>query len=178
MDQAEKTNLVQPTPSRTLRILASGYNASKYTYNHTLNGNVYFLTFNTQDDAKEAYDKLKEDKVPVRYHVYSLFTKFDELMTDEQLTAKVKEVFKDEVFNITYLRVDVKDDTKTSHTGKVVIDRLEDCKTLLAYKDNTSTRLRFYRFDPKKAIKKNTNDTTFKKVVYKKNVKSQHTKKN
>ena len=55
---------------------------------------------------------------------------------------------------------------------KVVIDKLDDCKVLLSYKDPSSTRLRFYRFDPKKAIKKVTkepNDDNFKKVVYKKN---------
>ena len=54
-----------------------------------------------------------------------------------------------------------------NHTGKVVIDNLDDCKNLLSYKDETTTRLRFYRFDPKKAIKKSNkpNNDGFVKVA-------------
>ena len=143
-----------PTPSRTLRIPITAYDASKYNYEHIQNGNVYFLTFENLDDALVAYNILKEDKVPVRYHVYSLFTKFDILLTKEELKDKVKEVLEDNNFNITYVRIDVKDSDDKSHTGKVVIDKISDCKTLLSYKDTSSVHLRFYRFDPKKAIKR------------------------
>jgi DNA-dependent RNA polymerase auxiliary subunit epsilon len=143
-----------PTPSRTLRIPVSSYDSSKYDYPNVQNGNVYFLTFDKLDDALVAYNVLREDKVPVRYHVYSLFTKFDELLTKEELENKVKEVLNDDTYNITYVRIDIKDNADKSHTGKVVIDRINDCKSLLSYKDNNSTHLRFYRFDPKKAIKR------------------------
>lgn len=145
MDQEKPT----PTPSRTLRIPQGGYDEKKYDYKSTLNGNVYFLTFDEISDAVLAYQKLREDKVPVRYHVYSLFVKFDEVMTNEQLGDNIDKVLSDEKKNVTYIRVDV-----SNHTGKVVVDRLDDCKTLLAYRDTSSLRLRFYRFDPKKAIKR------------------------
>lgn len=150
MDPIEKP---APTPSRTLRIPASGYDQSKYEYPSILNGNVYFLSFDDANDATAAYAKLREDKVPVRYHVYSLFVKFDELLTHEGLMARVDTILKTtntkEDHNITYTRVDA-----SNHTGKVVVDRLEDCKNLLGYRDDSSMRLRFYRFDPKKAIKR------------------------
>jgi len=143
----------QPTPSRTLRIPTSSYDTTKYTYPNVQNGNVYFLTFDTIDEATNAYNTLKEDKLPVRYHVYSLFTKFDEKMSKEELESKVKSVLGDSNYSITYIRIDNRDVT-ASHTGKVVIDKLSDCKTLLTFKDTESTHLRFYRFDPKKAIKR------------------------
>lgn len=144
-----------PTPSRTLRIPVSAYDTSKYDYTYVQNGNVYFIMFDTLDLALEAYNRLKDDKVQVRYHVYSLFTKFDDLLSKEELEEKVKSILQDNTFNITYVRIDIKEDTNDkSHTGKVVIDKITDCKSLLSYKDSSSTHLRFYRFDPKKAIKR------------------------
>jgi hypothetical protein len=141
-----------PTPSRTLRIPVSEYDTSKYSYNYTLNGNVYFLSFDSIETASSAYTTLKNDNIPVKYHVYSLFIKFDESIEKETLEQKINNVLNNNC-NITYIRVDNKENTE-SHTGKVVIDKLDDCKTLLSYKDESSIRLRFYRFDPKKAIKK------------------------
>ncbi len=155
----DKPNLVPPTPSRTLRISASEYDANKYEYMHTLNGDVYFLTFDTIEEATEAYKTLKEEKLHVRYHIYSLFTKFDEVLNKEILENKVKKILEHTNYNITYMRIDVvnkNNNTNESHTGKVVVDRIEDCKALLSFKDETPTRLRFYRFDPKKAIKKSS----------------------
>lgn len=145
----EPTEKSAPTPSRTLRIPQGGYEESKYDYKSTLNGNVYFLTFDEIEEATAAYQKLREDKVPVRYHVYSLFVKFDETLTTEKLAELVNDTLKDVAKNVTYTRVDA-----SNHTGKVVVDRLDDCKILLAYRDTSSLRLRFYRFDPKKAIKR------------------------
>lgn len=167
-----------PTPSRTLRIPVSEYNTTKYNYNHTLNGNVYFLTFDTIDESIDAYKTLKTDNVPVKYHVYSLFIKFDESINKEKLEEKIKSILNNN-YNITYIRVDNKENT-VSHTGKVVIDKLDDCKNLLSFKDETSIRLRFYRFDPKKAIKKSnpsnqSNGTNnFTKVVNKRKPKKQN----
>lgn len=182
MDQAEKSNLVLPTPSRTLRLPTVGYDTNKYNYNYILNGNVYFLTFDKIEDAVEAYKTLKDDKVSVRYHVYSLFTKFDEVLAKNVLEKKVKDILKNTNYNITYLRVDNSNkDNDESHTGKVVVDRLEECKLLLSYKDDSNTRLRFYRFDPKKAIKKGSNNVTknvdndgFKVVTHKKRYVNAH----
>lgn len=146
MEQVEKPT---PTPSRTLRVPQAGYDEKKYDYQSTLNGNVYFLTFNTIEDATAAYEKLREEKVPVRYHVYSLFVKFDDTLSTEKLQELVNDILKGTDKNITYTRVD-----ESNHTGKVVVDRLEDCKSLLTHRDDTAVRLRFYRFDPKKAIKR------------------------
>lgn len=146
----------QPTPSRTLRIPTSSYDTSKYSYQNVQNGNVYFLTFDTIDEAVNAYNTLKEDKLPVRYHVYSLFTKFDQEMTKEELENKVKSILGDTNYSITYVRVDNRE-VSVSHTGKVVIDKLSDCKNLLSFKDTEANHLRFYRFDPKKAIKRTFN---------------------
>lgn len=176
MDQEKPT----PTPSRTLRVAQSAYDEKKYDYKSTLNGNVYFLTFDEIADAVQAYQKLRDEKVPVRYHVYSLFVKFDEILTNEQLSDHINKVLSTESknadarrANVTYIRVD-----PSNHTGKVVVDRLDDCKTLLAYRDTSSLRLRFYRFDPKKAIKRldtptydkpsRANDDGFTKVEHKK----------
>jgi hypothetical protein len=146
MDPVEKS---APTPSRTLRVPQNGYDETKYDYKSTLNGNVYFLSFNDIEEAVVAYAKLRDDKVPVRYHVYSLFVKFDELLDTDKLTEHVTGILKDAAKNITYVRVDA-----SNHTGKVVVDRLDDCKMLLSFRDAGTTRLRFYRFDPKKAIKR------------------------
>ena len=55
-----KTN---PTPSRTLRIPVSEYDTNKYKYDFTLNGNVYFLSFDTIDDSISAYTLLKNDNI-------------------------------------------------------------------------------------------------------------------
>jgi hypothetical protein len=154
-----------PTPSRTLRIPVSEYDTKKYNFNYTLNGNVYFLTFNTIEESISAYSTLKNDNIPVKYHVYSLFIKFDESIDKESLEQKIKTILNNNC-NITYIRVDNKENV-ANHTGKVVIDNLDDCKNLLSYKDETSTRLRFYRFDPKKAIKKSNkpNSEGFVKVA-------------
>jgi len=154
-----------PTPSRTLRIPVSEYDTNKYNYNYTLNGNVYFLSFDTIENSVSAYTTLKNDNIPVKYHVYSLFIKFDESIETETLEQNIKNILNNNC-NITYIRVDNKENV-VSHTGKVVIDKLDDCKNLLSYKDDTSIRLRFYRFDPKKAIKKsNKSDSEgFVKVV-------------
>jgi hypothetical protein len=154
-----------PTPSRTLRIPVSEYDTNKYNYNYTLNGNVYFLSFDTIDNSVSAYTTLKNDNIPVKYHVYSLFIKFDESIETETLEQNIKNILNNNC-NITYIRVDNKENV-VSHTGKVVIDKLDDCKNLLSYKDDTPIRLRFYRFDPKKAIKKsNKSDPEgFVKVV-------------
>ena len=154
-----------PTPSRTLRIPVSEYDTNKYNYNYTLNGNVYFLSFDTIENSVSAYTILKNDNIPVKYHVYSLFIKFDESIETEILEQNIKNILNNNC-NITYIRVDNKENV-VSHTGKVVIDKLDDCKNLLSYKDDTPIRLRFYRFDPKKAIKKsNKSDPEgFVKVV-------------
>jgi hypothetical protein len=148
----EKIEKLAPTPSRTLRIPVSGYDTAKYEYPSTLNGNVYFISFNTIEEATAAYTKLRDDKVPVRYHVYSLFVKFDEQLSNDSLCERLQGILHtgtDNQHNITYTRIDA-----SNHTGKVVVDRLDDCKTLLGYRDESTMRLRFYRFDPKKAIKR------------------------
>jgi hypothetical protein len=156
-----------PTPSRTLRIPVSEYDINKYNYNYTLNGNVYFLSFDTIENSVSAYTILKNDNIPVKYHVYSLFIKFDESIETEILEQNIKNILNNNC-NITYIRVDNKENI-VSHTGKVVIDKLDDCKNLLSYKDDSSIRLRFYRFDPKKAIKKSnkSDQEGFVKVVKK-----------
>jgi hypothetical protein len=156
-----------PTPSRTLRIPVSEYDTNKYNYNYTLNGNVYFLSFDTIENSVSAYTILKNDNIPVKYHVYSLFIKFDESIETEILEQNIKNILNNNC-NITYIRVDNKENI-VSHTGKVVIDKLDDCKNLLSYKDDSSIRLRFYRFDPKKAIKKSnkSDQEGFVKVVKK-----------
>ena len=153
MEQTEKQT-IQPIPSRTLRVNSNGFDITKYNFKNVLNGNVYFITFDVIEDAIAAYTQLKNDKISVRYHVYSLFTKFDKVLTKEVLDEKVKEILGTSNYNLTYSRVDNKNKNNTCHTGKVVLDKIEDCKTLLIYKDTTDNHLRFYRFDPKKTIKR------------------------
>ena len=110
-----------PTPSRTLRIPVSEYDTKKYNFNYTLNGNVYFLSFNTIEESVSAYSTLKNDNIPVKYHVYSLFIKFDESIDKETLEQNIKTILNNNC-NITYIRVDNKENV-ANHTGKVVIDK-------------------------------------------------------
>ena len=141
MQQQEEVVTNTPTPSRTIRITHDGdYTVS---VNHGVtkaeNGRS-FLTFSTLDDAITAFGELRAADVRSSYLTYSLFVKSQAELTEDSLKEQVLAIVPSA--NVTYLRVD-----DNTHTGKVVVDILEDYQTV---KVTGSETLRFFHFDPKR----------------------------
>ena len=141
MQQQEEVVTNTPTPSRTIRITHDGdYTVS---VNHGVtkaeNGRS-FLTFSTVDEAMTAFAELRAAEVRSSYLTYSLFVKSQAELTEDSLRTEVLALVPSA--NVTYLRVD-----DNTHTGKVVVDILEDYQTI---KGSSSETLRFFHFDPKR----------------------------
>ena len=141
MQQQEEVVSNTPTPSRTIRITHDGdYTVS---VNHGVtkaeNGRS-FLTFSTVDEAITAFGELRAADVRSSYLTYSLFVKSQAELTEESLKTQVLAIVPSA--HVTYLRVD-----DNTHTGKVVVDLLEDYQTV---KGSSSETLRFFHFDPKR----------------------------
>jgi hypothetical protein len=141
MQQQEEVVTNTPTPSRTIRITHDGdYTVS---VNHGVtkaeNGRS-FLTFSTLEDAITAFGELRAADVRSSYLTYSLFVKSQAELTEDSLKEQVLALVPSA--HVTYLRVD-----DNTHTGKVVVDILEDYQTV---KGSSSETLRFFHFDPKR----------------------------
>jgi len=141
MQQQEEVVTNTPTPSRTIRITHDGdYTVS---VNHGVtkaeNGRS-FLTFSTLDEAMTAFAELRAAEVRSSYLTYSLFVKSQAELTEDSLRTEVLALVPSA--HVTYLRVD-----DNTHTGKVVVDILEDYQTI---KGSSSETLRFFHFDPKR----------------------------
>ena len=141
MQQQEEVVTNTPTPSRTIRITHDGdYTVS---VNHGVtkaeNGRS-FLTFTTVDEAMTAFAELRAADVRSSYLTYSLFVKSQSELTEDSLRTEVLALVPSA--RVTYLRVD-----DNTHTGKVVVDLLEDYQTV---KGSSSETLRFFHFDPKR----------------------------
>ena len=80
---------------------------------------------------------LDESEMKYKQCSYSTFVRFKDELTVEQLTKLVNELCSN--VNVLYVRVD-----ENNHTGKLVVDKLEDYNTL---KGNTGD-VSFYRFSP------------------------------
>ena len=141
MQQQEEIVTNTPTPSRTIRITHDGdYTVS---VNHGVTKTEHgrsFLTFTTLDDAITAFGELRAAEVRSSYLTYSLFVKSQAELTEDTLRTQVLAIVPSA--NVTYLRVD-----DNTHTGKVVVDILEDYQTV---KGTTNEALRFFHFDPKR----------------------------
>lgn len=141
MQQQEEVVTNTPTPSRTIRITHDGdYTVS---VNHGVTKTEHgrsFLTFTTLEDAITAFGELRAAEVRSSYLTYSLFVKSQAELTEDTLRTQVLAIVPSA--NVTYLRVD-----DNTHTGKVVVDLLEDYQTV---KGTTSETLRFFHFDPKR----------------------------
>jgi hypothetical protein len=141
MQQQEEVVTNTPTPSRTIRITHDGdYTVS---VNHGVtkaeNGRS-FLTFTTVEEAMTAFGELRAADVRSSYLTYSLFVKSQAELTEDSLKTSVLALVPSA--HVTYLRVD-----DNTHTGKVVVDLLEDYQTI---KGSSSETLRFFHFDPKR----------------------------
>ena len=141
MQQQEEVVTNTPTPSRTIRITHDGdYTVS---VNHGVTKTEHgrsFLTFTTLEDAITAFGELRAAEVRSSYLTYSLFVKSQAELTEDTLRTQVLAIVPSA--NVTYLRVD-----DNTHTGKVVVDLLEDYQTV---KGTASETLRFFHFDPKR----------------------------
>jgi hypothetical protein len=80
---------------------------------------------------------LDENEMKYKQCSYSTFVRFKDELTVEQLTKLVTELCAN--VNVLYVRVD-----ENNHTGKLVVDKLNDYNTL---KGNTGD-VSFYRFSP------------------------------
>lgn len=137
MEQVQETTV---TPSRTIRLISETVPTLSVTYNVTeAGGNKRFLTFNSIENAVQAFNELRENLRP-SYVTYSLFAKSQNELTTEMLRNHVLGLIP--TANITYLRVD-----DNLHTGKVVVDNLEDYQNI---KSSTNESYRFFHFDPKR----------------------------
>lgn len=104
------------------------------------------------EDAQIIYDVFKENELNPRVVSYSLFFR----SPDELTEAEAQTIFAGMTSaNITYMRVD-----ENGHTGKLVVDTLDDYKELKAFDgDDDSVGIKFYHFDPRTKHMKNKKNT-------------------
>jgi hypothetical protein len=127
--------------SRTFRIInltddvknqLSGLNAT--VTNHE---DINYVEVSTVSDIAPVKTVLDGANMKYKQCSYSTFVRFKNNMTVEDLNKLSSSVCPD--INVLYSRVD-----ENNHTGKLVVDRLEDYNTL---KSNTGD-VSFYRFSP------------------------------
>jgi hypothetical protein len=129
--------------SRTFRIinLTDEVKASLSNLNAivTQHENINYVEVSQVDDIQPVKSVLDKADMKYKQCSYSTFVRFKDNMTVDQLNKFATSLCKDENINILYSRVD-----ENNHTGKLVVDRLEDYNTL---KSNTGD-VSFYRFSP------------------------------
>jgi hypothetical protein len=103
----------------------------------TKHENINYVELASVDDIAEIKSMFDSNNMKYKQCSYSTFVRFKDELTVEQLNALASELC--ENVNILYSRVD-----DNNHTGKLVVDRLEDYAKL---KSNTGD-VNFYRFDP------------------------------
>ena len=103
----------------------------------TKHENINYVELASVDDIAEIKSMFDANNMKYKQCSYSTFVRFKDELTVEQLNALASELC--ENVNVLYSRVD-----DNNHTGKLVVDRLEDYAKL---KSNTGD-VNFYRFDP------------------------------
>jgi hypothetical protein len=103
----------------------------------TQHENINYVEAKSLDDVEGVKALMDESDMKYKQCSYSTFVRFKDQLTLEQLNSAAEELCED--VNILYSRVD-----ENNHTGKLVVDRLEDYNTL---KSNTGD-ISFYRFSP------------------------------
>ena len=103
----------------------------------TLHETINYVEVSSVDDIAKVRSVLDENEMKYKQCSYSTFVRFKNELTLEQLDTIAKELCAN--VNVLYSRVD-----ENNHTGKLVVDRLEDYNTL---KSNTGD-VSFYRFSP------------------------------
>lgn len=127
--------------SRTFRVLnltddaKTQLTALKATV--TQHENINYVEVESVDDIEGVKSLLDSSDIKYKQCSYSTFVRFKEELTLEKLNTTTSELCAN--VNILYSRID-----ENNHTGKVVVDRLEDYNTL----KNNNGDINFYRFSP------------------------------
>jgi len=103
----------------------------------TQHENINYVEVSSVENIPAVRTLLDENDMKYKQCSYSTFVRFKDELSQEQLNTTAKELCAN--VNILYSRVD-----ENNHTGKLVVDRLEDYNTL---KSNTGD-VSFYRFSP------------------------------
>jgi hypothetical protein len=103
----------------------------------TQHENVNYLEVSSNDNIVAVRNLLDSNEIKYKQCSYSTFVRFKDSLTLEQLNQTANELC--ENVNILYSRVD-----ENNHTGKLVVDRLEDYNKL----KNSTGEINFYRFSP------------------------------
>ena len=130
------TNMLE---SRTLLILKN-QNTDDITFENVVKqsespqGNK-FIEFSSIDAAKNEYNKLVDKNIQCKFSNYNLFVRFnlEKNNNKEELVNKISENLVSKVSNINILKIDLYEkENKMLGFGKLVVDRLEDVKTILS----------------------------------------------
>jgi hypothetical protein len=103
----------------------------------TQHENVHYVEVASMDDIASVRKLFDESETKYKQCSYSTFVRFKDTLTQDELNAAATELA--ENVNILYSRVD-----ENNHTGKLVVDRLEDYNKL----KNSTGDINFYRFSP------------------------------
>ena len=103
----------------------------------TQHENVNYLEVSSTNDIESVRKMLDDSEIKYKQCSYSTFVRFKDTLTLEQLNQSANELA--ENVNILYSRVD-----ENNHTGKLVVDRLEDYNKL----KNSTGDINYYRFSP------------------------------
>jgi len=103
----------------------------------TQHENVNYIEMSTSENIASVREILDSNEIKYKQCSYSTFVRFKDSLTVEQLNQTASELC--ENVNILYSRVD-----ENNHTGKLVVDRLEDYNKL----KNSTGEINFYRFSP------------------------------
>jgi DUF971 family protein len=127
--------------SRTFRVLnltdeVKG-NVEKLNVVVTQHENVHYVEVSSMDTIASVRKLFDDSEIKYKQCSYSTFVRFKDTLTQDELNAAATELA--ENVNILYSRVD-----ENNHTGKLVVDRLEDYNKL----KNSTGDINFYRFSP------------------------------
>ena len=103
----------------------------------TQHENVHYVEVASMEDIASVRKLFDESETKYKQCSYSTFVRFKDTLTQDELNAAATELA--ENVNILYSRVD-----ENNHTGKLVVDRLEDYNKL----KNSTGDINFYRFSP------------------------------
>jgi hypothetical protein len=113
--------------------------------------NSIFLEFATIEDAIEAFEKLKQEDVRVKYAYYKLFIKYASSIQDQTydtLKEKSKEILQNKIndVNVVYFKL-YKKENKLIGCGEVTVDRISDVNALVRQNfDGGDVKFEIYRF--------------------------------
>ena len=127
--------------SRTFRVLNLTDDVKSALQNMniivTQHENVHYLEVLSKDIIESVRKMLDDGDIKYKQCSYSTFVRFKDDVSIEQLNQTANELA--DGVNILYSRVD-----ENNHTGKLVVDRLEDYNKL----KNSTGDINFYRFSP------------------------------